>query len=171
MSMNGIDISSWQTGINLNAVPCDFVIVKATGGTGYVNPDYTRAMKQAMSAGRKVGVYHYAREKGCKGSAAAEADFFVKTVQNYIGKDNPGIRLGGRAFPWRCLGKRIFRQGIPENRRESISVYKRICYAAIRLDIIAPAGYPLWMAQYPNMNQQNRYRDKPWTDGKGYCDF
>ena len=84
--MNGIDISSWQKGINLNAVPCDFVIVKATGGTGYVNPDYTRAMNQAMSAGKKVGVYHYAREKGCKGSATAEADFFVKTVQNYIGK-------------------------------------------------------------------------------------
>ena len=94
MSMNGIDISSWQTGINLNAVPCDFVIVKATGGTGYVNPDYTRAMNQAMSAGKKVGVYHYAREKGCKGSAVAEADFFVKTVQSYIGKSGFRADLG-----------------------------------------------------------------------------
>ena len=55
MSMNGIDISSWQTGINLNAVPCDFAIVKATGGTGYVNPDFTRAMNQAVNAGKKVG--------------------------------------------------------------------------------------------------------------------
>ena len=81
MSMNGIDISSWQKGINLNVVPCDFVIVKATGGTGYVNPDFTRAMNQAVNAGKKVGVYHYAREEGCKGSAVAEADFFVKTVQ------------------------------------------------------------------------------------------
>ena len=29
MTMNGIDISSWQTGINLDVVPCDFVICKA----------------------------------------------------------------------------------------------------------------------------------------------
>ena len=32
MSMNGIDISSWQTGIDLSKVPCDFVIIKATEG-------------------------------------------------------------------------------------------------------------------------------------------
>ena len=30
MAMNGIDIASYQTGIDLGVVPCDFVIVKAT---------------------------------------------------------------------------------------------------------------------------------------------
>lgn len=50
MAMNGIDIASYQTGINLSVVPCDFVIVKATEGTGYVNPDYTRAYTQAKNA-------------------------------------------------------------------------------------------------------------------------
>ena len=38
--LNGIDISSWQTGIDLSVVPCDFVVIKATGGIGYVNPDH-----------------------------------------------------------------------------------------------------------------------------------
>ena len=33
MAMNGIDISNWQKGIDLAAVPCDFVIAKATQGT------------------------------------------------------------------------------------------------------------------------------------------
>ena len=47
MAMNGIDIASYQTGIDLTVVPCDFVIVKATEGTGYVNPDFTRAYAQA----------------------------------------------------------------------------------------------------------------------------
>ena len=47
MAMNGIDISSYQSGINLTVVPCDFVITKATEGTGYVNPDYERAYAQA----------------------------------------------------------------------------------------------------------------------------
>lgn len=43
MSMNGIDISSWQSGIDLAKVPCDFVIIKATEGLTYVNPDCDRA--------------------------------------------------------------------------------------------------------------------------------
>ena len=30
MAMNGIDIASYQAGIDLSVVPCDFVIVKAT---------------------------------------------------------------------------------------------------------------------------------------------
>ena len=38
MALNGIDISNWQSGINLAVVPCDFVVIKATEGTGYVNP-------------------------------------------------------------------------------------------------------------------------------------
>ena len=46
MAMNGIDIASYQTGIDLSVVPCDFVIVKATEGTGYVNPDFARAYAQ-----------------------------------------------------------------------------------------------------------------------------
>ena len=30
MAMNGIDIASYQSGIDLNVVPYDFVIIKAT---------------------------------------------------------------------------------------------------------------------------------------------
>ena len=50
MAMNGIDIASYQTGIDLTVVPCDFVIVKATEGTGYVNPDFSRAYSHAKNA-------------------------------------------------------------------------------------------------------------------------
>ena len=53
--MNGIDISSYQSGINLSVVPADFVIVKLTQGTGYVNPDCARAVNQALAAGRRIG--------------------------------------------------------------------------------------------------------------------
>lgn len=86
MSLNGIDISSWQAGIDLSVVPCDFAIIKATGGTGYVNPDCDRAFWNAVNAGKKVGVYHYAREVGYEGSATAEADFFVDNCKGYAGK-------------------------------------------------------------------------------------
>ena len=52
MSLNGIDIASYQSGIDLIKVPCDFVIIKATEGTGYTNPDYERAYAQAKQAGK-----------------------------------------------------------------------------------------------------------------------
>ena len=32
MSLNGIDVASYQAGLNPARVPCDFVIVKATQG-------------------------------------------------------------------------------------------------------------------------------------------
>ena len=55
MSMNGIDISNWQKGIDLTKVPCDFVIIKATQGTDYVNPDYDRAYQQAKMQEKERG--------------------------------------------------------------------------------------------------------------------
>ena len=30
MTMNGIDVSNWQAGLNISDVACDFVIAKAT---------------------------------------------------------------------------------------------------------------------------------------------
>lgn len=86
MSLNGIDISSWQSGIDLSNIPCDFVICKATGGVGYVNPDCDRAYQQAKNLGKKLGVYHFARETGYEGSAQQEAEFFINNVKNYIGE-------------------------------------------------------------------------------------
>lgn len=38
--MNGIDISSWQEGIDLNAVPTDFIIIKATEGTRFIDDTF-----------------------------------------------------------------------------------------------------------------------------------
>ena len=35
---NGIDVSSYQSGINIKAIAGDFVIVKATQGVNYTNP-------------------------------------------------------------------------------------------------------------------------------------
>ena len=88
MSMNGIDVSGWQKGINLKEVPADFVIVKATQGTTYVNPDCVRAYQQAKGAGRLLGVYHYFSG----GDPAAEAEFFVKNVKGYVGEAILGRR-------------------------------------------------------------------------------
>lgn len=83
MALNGIDISNWQKGINLAAVPADFVICKATEGTTYVSPDCDRQYQQAKANGRCLGVYHFATGGS---SGQAEADWFLKNIQGYIGE-------------------------------------------------------------------------------------
>lgn len=83
MSLNGIDVSGWQKGINLSAVPADFVIIKATGGTSYVSSDCDRQYQQAKRAGKLVGVYHFANDDNRASSAETEADFFVANTLGY----------------------------------------------------------------------------------------
>ena len=81
-AMNGIDVSSWQTGIEVDEMSMDFVIAKATEGTSYVNPDCDRVYQDAKRAGYSLGVYHFASG----GDALAEAKHFVSNISGYIGE-------------------------------------------------------------------------------------
>lgn len=90
MVLNGIDVSSWQEDlVPADMATTDFVIVKATGGTGYANPAFKRHADATLDAGKLLGCYHYARERGCAGSAEAEADYFIKAFKPYAGKAIP----------------------------------------------------------------------------------
>lgn len=51
------DISAFQTGIDLKGVPA--VCCKVTEGTGYVNPDYSRAKSNAASHNVFFFAYHF----------------------------------------------------------------------------------------------------------------
>ena len=81
MSLNGIDISNHQAGLDLAKVSADFVICKATEGTGFVDPYCNGFIQRAKSLGRKTGVYHYATGKS---TGKEEADFFYKNIRGYI---------------------------------------------------------------------------------------
>lgn len=82
-NMNGIDVSSWQSGIDVSQMSdVEFVIAKATEGTSYVNPDCDRVYHDAKDSGKKTGVYHYATT----GDAIAQAEYFVDNISGYIGE-------------------------------------------------------------------------------------
>lgn len=83
MSLNGYDISNHQRGLNVAALPGDFVISKATEGTTFVDRYCDGFVQAAFKAGKLVGVYHFASGTS---SGAAEAAFFVKNIKGYIGK-------------------------------------------------------------------------------------
>lgn len=83
--LKGIDVSSHQAKLNVSTYPCDFVICKATEGTGYVNPFCDIHYQQAKKSGKLLGVYHYARPDAGN-SPEAEADYFLRNITGYIGE-------------------------------------------------------------------------------------
>lgn len=166
MSMNGIDVSGWQAGINLAAVPCDFVIIKSTQGTSYVNEDCDRAYQQAKAAGKLLGVYHYFSS----GDPYAEAEFFVKNVKGYVGEailvldwePQQNSKFGhGAAVAKPFLDKVKELTGV----KPLIYISKSFCRSYDWSSVASEYG--LWVAQYAN-DKQTGYQEKPWTDSNGY---
>lgn len=60
----------------------DIVTIKATQGTGYVNPACNQDYAAAKGAGKLLGLYHYAGG----GDPIAEADYFISNIKNYVGE-------------------------------------------------------------------------------------
>ena len=83
MSLKGIDISAAQD-IDVSGLSVDFVVIKATGGTGYVNNKCDTNYQQAKNAGKLKGVYHYYSDVYGGADPIAEADWFVNNIQGYI---------------------------------------------------------------------------------------
>ncbi|MGP4113747.1 glycoside hydrolase family 25 protein [Streptomyces sp. 4N509B] len=81
MTIKGIDVSGYQS----ETYPLDgfdFVIVKATEGTSYVNPRHAAQVRRARDHNRVVGHYHYLSSGS---GIAAQMDYFL---------DHAGAREG-----------------------------------------------------------------------------
>ena len=162
--MNLIDISSWQKGIDLSILfatnPLDGVVVKATQGLTYVNPEYARWVKWLADHDKPFGFYHY-----CDGADAdAEATHFYNIIKPYIGKGIPIADYEGEALLrgpiWlkRFLDKFFALSGIRAMIYCSYSVVREQDFAAL-------TDHPLWIAQYADMNPVYGFVDKPWQKG------
>lgn len=92
-----IDVSSWQTGINVTTSGAQIVVAKATEGVGYVNPDCDRVVQDALAAGQGVGVYHFAHTEN---NAVSEANYFIDNTRGYIGKGIVPILDWEPSAPW-----------------------------------------------------------------------
>lgn len=163
--MNGIDISGHQSGINLQAVPFDFVIIKATQGKSFVNKDFNRTTTEALTMGKCVGVYHYINGAGVD----AEVTHFLKTIDKYLGsvilavdweeQDNAVWRK--HAYCVQVAQEIKKRTGITPFLYMSKSVCREYNWAEV-------SSYPLWCAQYPKPDKAGGYQANPWTDKKGW---
>lgn len=166
MTLRGVDVSGWQAGIDLATVPLDFAIVKATQGTGYINPDYSRAISQVLGAGRLGGAYHYVSG----GNAQAEADHFIDVVGSNVGRvilaidweQGDNSAWGNAAYLDAVVARVIERTGVKPLIYCSQSVVASIASIASARDC------GLWVAQYANMNATG-YQDSPWNEGAYSC--
>lgn len=166
MTLNGIDIASYQSGIDLSVVPCDFVIIKATQGTGYVNPDCDRAYQQAKRAGKLRGTYHYVGG----GNAVAEADYYVNNIKGYLKDGLLAIdweaeqngAWGNEAYLEQLVRRVIERTGIKPLIYSMASRYAQVAAVAKKLDC------GLWIAEYADMNPTG-YQAHPWREGAYAC--
>ncbi|WP_104164654.1 GH25 family lysozyme [Arthrobacter sp. SX1312] len=73
--LHGIDVSAHQPANIPALVSADFAIIKATGGTGYINP---HALKQRFAAPRRAGFYHFAGDGFPWTKPEAEAQHFLE---------------------------------------------------------------------------------------------
>lgn len=164
--MNGIDISNWQNGINLDAVPYDFIIAKATQGKTYVSPDCARQVEQARARGKLFGVYHYIDGSG----AIGEADLFIDNIKNWVGEgmlcldweSNQNSAWGNEDYLRQVAQRVIDRTGIPP------VIYVQQSRMAQVKPIADALNCALWIAQYANMNATG-YQDAPWNEGAYSC--
>ena len=80
MVMYTVDVYSGSDDSIIRDPHAQGVIVKATQGTGYVNPKCNHQWDLAGQLGKKRGLYHYAGG----GSPVAEAQYFINNIKNYV---------------------------------------------------------------------------------------
>lgn len=165
MALQGIDIASWQEGINLALVPCDFVIVKATQGTGYVNPCCDSMYQDAKANGKLRGVYHYASG----GDPVAEANFFLDNISGYIGDAMLVLDWeSGENASWNVCDNWWIKTWC-DHVASRTGVKPVVYIQASALHMTYGIGdYGLWVAQYGSM-EPTGYQDTPWNEGAYDC--
>ena len=168
-TLNGVDIASYQSNINpAKLVTSDFVIIKFTQGTSYLNPYADRQYSMAKAAGKLLGAYHYAEGK----SATAEAQYFVNHLGNRIeecvlaldweGNQNSVFGTGKDVAWCKAFLDEVYRlTGVRPLIYMSKSVCRKYDWSSVAKD------YPLWCAQYKS-NSTTDYQSAPWTDDKGF---
>ena len=156
---NGIDISNHQGKMDLAAVlkqtATDFVICKATEGTGFIDKYCDKFMVIAQNAKKQIGFYHFARPE--YNAARAEADFFVRQTKGYFNKGIP-------VLDWESAGKSNVKWAKEWlDRVYSVTGVKPVIYMsesvvnAYNWKAVAEAGYGLWVARYRDYNIDRNY--------------
>lgn len=147
-TLKGIDISNYQKDLTLaNLVgQIDFVIVKGTEGTSYVNPSCDKFYQQAIRYELLRGFYHVMT--GASGKS--QADYMLKHCENYFHDGIPVLDVEGYGkYPNDPTIALAFLKRIEEKTGVKPLVYMNAaCRKAKDWTEVAKAGFDLWGANY-----------------------
>lgn len=153
--MNGLDIANYQAQLNATKIAGQFVIVKATEGSYYTNPSYTKQVRETLAGGKKLGLYHFAGG----GNWKREADYFLRTVKPYLNKailvldyEGPAVTAGGVLWAKYWLDYVYSKTGTKPLIYLGLADENRFNWSPVA------KKYGLWVAQYNNMNPHYGYK-------------
>ena len=151
MALYGYDISSYQS-VGTGDSAKNFLIMKATEGTGYVDKSCDKHYQRAKKQGKLLGVYHFARPDLNKGTDGAkkEAQYFYNNCKNYFKEaivvldwEQPGT-TGQVSWAKAWLDEVYRLSGVRPLIYMSASVVNGNNWSSIS------GYYGLWIAGYPN---------------------
>lgn len=167
-AMNGIDVSRWQSDINLYNVDADFVVVKATEGSGYTSTAFRTQADATLGSGKKLGIYHYMTYMT---PADQQAEYFCNVVDDYIGKailvldfESTAVNKGS-GFALEFLRRVEEITGVKPLVYTSQSVTRSLDWTNV-----VNNGYGLWVARYPLGYTNTGYRNDLSYGSVGYWD-
>lgn len=161
--LNGIDISSAQTGIDLSKITADFVIVKATESNDYTNPDFKRMANQTLSTGKLLGIYHFFTATS---SVASQVNHFMDKVKPYLGKAALFLDFESTNYSNVRSNEQVsraldFMNHVYLNTSVRMIVYTNVDYENnLNWSDVVKANHALWIAQYNTMNAQKGYQPR-----------
>lgn len=161
---HGIDISSYQSGLNVAGLWADFVIVKATEDDDYVNPYMVSQANSTLGASKRLGFYHFARP----GDAAAQARYFVSAVGSFRGKATLWLDWEANAVPQGPGWAKTFLDTVRSLTGSTPGIYMNGS-ALNGYDWSAVASqYPLWYAGGPDYSDYGSSYSDPAVPNVSY---
>ena len=148
--LHGLDVSQHQQGADIAALPGDFVVLKASEGVGFQDPELLALHAGARAGGKRVGFYHLTRALEEPGNTVeAEAATFLDTIRTLL---RPGDVL---ALDWEPTvtaetGWALdFLRRVREGTGATPLVYMNLDTVNARDWSAVEQEFPLWMAAYP----------------------
>lgn len=168
--LQGMDVSSWQGRIDFKRVKEDgirIVYIKATQGTGYVDPDFERNYREAEREELAIGFYHYVTARSTA-EAREEARFFLANIRDKVQHVRPAMDFEVFGDLNRTEIREIalqFLMTLEEDIREKPVIYSDASNASTTFADDRFREYRLWIADYgverPDM-------ENPWSFWSGW---
>lgn len=172
--MYGIDISSYQRGIDLSEPALDFCIFKITEGKSLVMNTIENFRDQLISNNKLMGFYHFARPdiNDTETLMEKEADFFIEILNKYQ-LVNKGILCIDWEPPKNSTNTRLLRALILRiQSRTGLRPFLYVTpYLRSKLQLtIDDTSTPIWLAKW-GQNNSHQLAEHPTLSLDGYYNY